>query len=126
MLASLFYDIAVVTKSANEMQRVLKRVQELSLKLGFQTKTPLRDYVAVLPQLEGTTTLVLAAGTQCYTNGKQAEGAIWYGDRSKLTQEVGGRTICRVGGVITCGPLQVITRVAGQQISYRAKIQSKK
>ena len=30
-------DIAVVTKSANEMQRVLKRVQELSLILGFQT-----------------------------------------------------------------------------------------
>ena len=30
-------DIAVVTKNANDMQRVLKRVQELSLILGFQT-----------------------------------------------------------------------------------------
>ena len=31
------HDIAVVTKNANDMQRVLKRVQELSLILGFQT-----------------------------------------------------------------------------------------
>ena len=30
-------DIAIVTKNANNMQRVLKRVQELSLILGFQT-----------------------------------------------------------------------------------------
>ena len=30
-------NIAVVTKNANDMQRLLKRVQELSLILGFQT-----------------------------------------------------------------------------------------
>ena len=30
-------DIAVVTKRTNEMQQVLKRVQEVSLILGFQT-----------------------------------------------------------------------------------------
>ena len=30
-------DIAVVTKNGNDLQRVLKRVQELSLILGFQT-----------------------------------------------------------------------------------------
>ena len=30
-------DIAAVTKNANDMQRMLKRVQELSLILGFQT-----------------------------------------------------------------------------------------
>ena len=30
-------DIAVVTKNANDMQRVLKRVQRLYLTLGFQT-----------------------------------------------------------------------------------------
>ena len=67
---------------------------------------------------------VEVAGIQCYTNGKQAEGDIWYGDGSKLTQEVGGRTIYKAGGAITCGPLQVITRVTGPQTSYRAKLQS--
>ena len=41
--------------------------------------------------------------------GIKAEGDIWYGDGSKLTQEVGGRTIYRAGGVTTCGPLHVIT-----------------
>ena len=149
--------------------------------------TPLRDYVTVLSQIGGNTTLVLApckrpptsaklideqtsgdeewitqqevvvgipevarryitpcsanddptdgevptgltpvevAGIKCYTNGKQAEGDIWYGDGSKLTQEVGGRTIYRAGGAITCGPLQVITRVTGPQTSYRAELQS--
>ena len=30
-------DMVVVTKNTNDMQRVLKRVQELSLTLGFQT-----------------------------------------------------------------------------------------
>ena len=60
-------------------------------------------------------TPVEVAGIKCYTNGKQAEGDIWYGDGSKLTQEVGGRTIYRAGGAITCGPLQVITRVTGPQ-----------
>ena len=64
------------------------------------------------------------AGIQCYTNGKQAEGDIWYGDGSKLTQEVRGRTIYKARGAITCGPLQVITRVAGPQTSYRAELQS--
>ena len=69
-------------------------------------------------------TLVEVAGIKCYTNGKQAIGDIWYGDGSKLTQEVGGRTIYRAAGAITCGPLQVITRVTGPQTSYRADIQS--
>ena len=64
------------------------------------------------------------AGIKCYTNGKQAKGNIWYGDGSKLTQKVGGRTIYRAGGAITCGPLQVITRVTGPQTSYRAELQS--
>ena len=64
------------------------------------------------------------AGIKCYTNGKQAEGDIWYGDGSKLTPEVGGRTIYRARGAITCGPLQVITRVTGPQTSYRAELQS--
>ena len=143
--------------------------------------TPLRDYVTVLSQIGGNTTLVVAprrrpptsanlideqtsgdeewitqqevavgipelarryvtrcsanedptdgevppsftpvemAGIQCYTNGKQAEGA------GKLTREVGGRTIYRAGGAITCGPLLVITRVTGPQTSYRAELQS--
>ena len=30
-------DIAIVTKNASDLQRVLKRVQELSIILGFQT-----------------------------------------------------------------------------------------
>ena len=54
-------------------------------------------------------TLVEVAGIKCYTNGKQAEGDIWCGDGSNLIQEVGGTTIYRAGGAITCGPLQVIT-----------------
>ena len=150
--------------------------------------TPLRDYVIVLSQTRGNTTLVMAphrrpptsanlideqtssdeewitqqevavgipeiaiiryitrcstnenatdravppgftpgevAGIQCYTNGKQAEGDIWYGDGSKLSQEVGGRTLDGAGGAITCGPVQVITRVAGPQTSYRAELQN--
>ena len=65
-----------------------------------------------------------AASLQCYTNGKQAKGNIWYEDGSKLTQEVGGRTIYRAGGAITCGPLQVITRVTGPQTSCRVELQS--
>ena len=52
-------------------------------------------------------TPVEVAGIKCYTNGKQAN--ICCGDGSKLTQKVGGRTIYRAGGAITCGPLQVIT-----------------
>ena len=63
------------------------------------------------------------AGIQCYTNGKRAEGDIWYGDGSKPTREVGGKTIYRAGGAITCGPLQVITRVTGPQTSYKAELQ---
>ena len=69
-------------------------------------------------------TPVEVAGIKCYTNGKQAEGDIWYGDGSKLTQEVGGRTIYRAGGALACGPLKVITRVTGPQTSYRAELQS--
>ena len=45
-------------------------------------------------------TPVEVARIQCYTNGKQAEGDIWYGDGSKLTRVVGGRTIYRVGGAM--------------------------
>ena len=59
-----------------------------------------------------------------YTDGKQVEGDIWYGDGSNFIQEVGGRTIYRVGGAITCGPLQVFTQVTGPQTSYRAEVQS--
>ena len=62
-------------------------------------------------------TPVEVAGIKCYTKGKQAEGDIWYGDGSKLTEEVGGRTIYRAGGAITCAPLQVITKVTGPQTS---------
>ena len=68
-------------------------------------------------------TPVEMAGIKCYTNGKQAKGDIWYRDGSKLTREVGGRIIYRVGA-ITCGPLQVITRVTGPQTSCRAELQS--
>ena len=32
--------------------------------------------------------------------------------------------MCRAGGAIACGPLHVITRVAGPQALYRAELQS--
>ena len=69
-------------------------------------------------------TPVEVAGAKCYTNGKQAEGDIGYGEGIKLTQEVGGRTIYRAGGAIACGPLHVITQVTGPQTSYTAELQS--
>ena len=67
---------------------------------------------------------VTIPGIQCYTNGKQAEGKTWYGDGSKLAQEVGERTVYTAGGAMTCGPLQVITQVTGPQTLYCPEFQS--
>ena len=152
------YRTRYVTLVQGLLRKPIGRLSKLVAQPIEPMMTPLRDYITVLSQIGGNTTLVLAphrrpptsanlideqasgdeecitqqevavgmpevarryitrcranddptdgevptgftpvevAGIKCYTNGKQAEGDIWYGDGSKLTQEVGGRTIYR-------------------------------
>jgi len=57
-----------------------------------------------------------------YTNGKPRQGKDWHSDGSKLVQ-TGESEVHRAGTALTCGELQIISRVQGPQTSYRAELQ---
>ena len=57
-----------------------------------------------------------------YTNGKPRQGKDWHSDGSKLVQTEESE-IHRAGTALTCGELQIISRVQGPQTSYRAELQ---
>ena len=57
-----------------------------------------------------------------YTNGKPKQGKEWYSDGSKLIQGENSE-IHRAATALSCGELEVISRVQGPQTSYRAELQ---